>query len=260
MRMQNKVVLITGGAGGIGAAAAHIFSDAGASVIIADVNDDAGQQVEGEVRAKGGQARYFFCDMTDDNAVKACAGRILADFGRLDVLYNNIGGSTPADGPVTTVALDEFWRAMRLDVLSTILASRHAIPLIAASGGGAVVNTTSYTAMLGVAGRDCYTAAKGAIISLTRSMAVEFAPQNIRVNAVSPGAVDTERLRRFLKDNPGHPTFDQRNRHRRPELASHLMGIVRANDVAQAALFLASDEAARITGTILSVDSGATAW
>jgi len=258
--MHNKVILITGGAGGIGAAATRIFATAGASVIIADVNDDAGQKLEDEIRETGGHACYCSCDMTDESAVRACTEQALKRFGRLDVLYNNIGGSTPADGPVTTVVLDEFWRAMRLDVLSTILASRHAIPLIAASGGGAVVNTTSYTAMLGVAGRDCYTAAKGAIISLTRSMAVEFAPQNIRVNAVSPGAVDTERLRRFLQDNPTHPTFNQRNRHRRPELSSHLMGIVQADDVAHAAMFLASDEAARITGTILSVDSGATAW
>jgi NAD(P)-dependent dehydrogenase (short-subunit alcohol dehydrogenase family) len=198
--------------------------------------------------------------MTDESAVKRGVDAIRAGFGRLDVLYNNIGGSTPADGPVTSVELDEFWRAMRLDVFSTILASRHAIPLIAESGGGAVINTTSYTAMLGVAGRDCYTAAKGAIISLTRSMAVEYAPQNIRVNAVSPGAVDTERLRNFLNNNPDHPTFDQRNRHRRPEVGSHMMGIVKPEDVAHASLFLASGEAARITGTILSVDSGATAW
>jgi NAD(P)-dependent dehydrogenase (short-subunit alcohol dehydrogenase family) len=258
--MKNKVVLITGGASGIGSAAARVFSVEGARVAVADVNDEQGEAVCQEVRLGGGEAYYISCDMTDDAAVKRCVDELRARFERLDVLYNNIGGSTPADGPVTSVELDEFWRAMRLDVFSTILASRHAIPLIAAGGGGAVVNTTSYTAMLGVAGRDCYTAAKGAIISLTRSMAVEYAPQNIRVNAVSPGAVDTERLQRFLKNNPDHPTFDVRNRHRRPDVASHMMGIVKPADVAHAALFLASEEAARITGTILSVDSGATAW
>lgn len=260
MRMRNKVILITGGASGIGAAAVKIFCSEGGHVAVADVNENGGLEVCKEANERGGDARFFSCDMTDEQAVKSCVNEVRSRFGRLDVLYNNIGGSTPADGPVTSVELDEFWRAMRLDVFSTILASRHAIPLIQASGGGAVVNTTSYTAMLGVAGRDCYTAAKGAIISLTRSMAVTYAPSNIRVNAVSPGAVDTERLRRFLKGNPDHPTFDPRNRHRRPEVASHMMGIVKPDDVAHAALFLASDEAARITGTILSVDSGATAW
>ncbi|OZI61819.1 SDR family oxidoreductase [Bordetella genomosp. 11] len=260
MRMKDKVILITGGASGIGAAAVKLFCSEGGRVAVADINDDSGMAVCQEVTEHGGEAQFISCDMTDEGAVKQCVNEVRSRFGRLDILYNNIGGSTPADGPVTSVELGEFWRAMRLDVFSTILASRHAIPLIHTSGGGAIVNTTSYTAMVGVAGRDCYTAAKGAIISLTRSMAVEYAPSNIRVNAVSPGAVDTERLRRFLENNPDHPTFDPRNRHRRPQVASHMMGIVQPEDVAHAALFLASEEAARITGTILSVDSGATAW
>lgn len=260
MLLTNKVVLITGAGTGIGAAAASLFAQNGAKVVIADYDVDAGTKTTESVTAEGGDALFVHCDMTDETSVQRCMEAVIARYGAIHVLYNNVGGSTPADGPVTTVALDEFWRAIKHDVYSTFLGSRFAIPYISDSGGGSVINTTSYTAKLGTAGRDCYTCAKGAIISLTRSMAVEFAPANIRVNAISPGAVDTERLRKFVSGNPDHPTFDPRNRHRRPEVASHMLGIVQPIDVANAALYLASDLSTRVTGTVLDVDSGATVW
>lgn len=260
MRLSGKVAFITGGGTGIGAAAADLFAREGAGVIVADVNPENGAAIASRIQEGGGRALFVHCDVTEEDSVRRAGDEAMKVFGRLDILYNNAGGSTPHDGPVTTVSMDEFWRAIDLDLLGTILPSRHLVPCIAASGGGAVINTTSYVAMIGTAGRDCYTAAKGAIISLTRSMAVEFGPQKVRVNAIAPGAVDTERLRNFMKNAPDHPTFDPRNRHRRPEVASHLLGIVQPTDVAAAALFLGSDDAARITGVILPVDSGARAW
>ena len=260
MRLNNKVAFITGSGTGIGAQAARLFASEGAQVIIAERDAEAGQAIEHAILQGGGKARFIQCDVTDDVSVKDAVKRVVAQYGDMDILYNNVGGSTPHDGPLTTVSLDEFWRAINLDIFGTFLPSRHVIPSLIRKGGGSVINTSSYVALVGTAGRDCYTAAKGAILSLTRSMAVEFGPHNVRVNAIAPGAVNTERLRNFLKDTPDHPTFDPRNRHRRPEVASHLMGLVEPEDIAQTALFLASDDARKITGHILKVDSGATAW
>jgi NAD(P)-dependent dehydrogenase (short-subunit alcohol dehydrogenase family) len=260
MRIDNKVALITGGSKGIGEVAARRFASEGARVVLVDIDVESGQKVIDSITASGRDATFVKCDVTDDDSVQSCVQQAVEHYGTLHVLYNNVGGSTPHDGFVTEVHLDEFWRALKLDLLSTFLMCRHAIPIIIQAGGGSVINTTSYTAEIGVAGRDCYTAAKGAVTALTRSMAVEYGPQKVRVNAIAPGAVDTERLRNFLKDNPSHPTFDPRNRHRRPSVASHLMGIVQPEDVAAMALFLASDESLRVTGSVMRVDSGATAW
>lgn len=260
MRLANKTAFITGAGSGIGRAAAHLFAREGARVVIADIDEGLGRGLQAELTARGGDAKFLPCDVTDEASVKECAEAAVATFSKIDILYNNVGGSTPHDGSVTQVELSEFWRAIKLDVLGTFLPCKYIIPQLINAGGGSVINTASYVAVVGTAGRDCYTAAKGAIIALTRSMAVEYGPHRVRVNAIAPGAVDTERLRKFMKDAPSHPTFDPRNRHRRPEVASHLLGIVRPDDVAATALFLASDESARTTGTIAMVDSGASAW
>lgn len=260
MKLDKKIAFITGAGSGIGAQAAILFASEGACVIIAERNAETGRAVEQEILRRAGKAKFIECDVTDEASVKNAVDVVIAEYGEIDILYNNVGGSTPHDGPLTTVALDEFWRAIQIDLFGTFLPSRHVIPSLIRKGGGSVINTSSYVALVGTAGRDCYTAAKGAILSLTRSMAVEFGPHNIRVNAIAPGAVNTERLRNFLANAPDHPTFDPRNRHRRPEVASHLMGLVEPEDVAQTALFLASDDSKKITGHIMKVDSGATAW
>ncbi|WP_011582279.1 MULTISPECIES: SDR family NAD(P)-dependent oxidoreductase [Chelativorans] len=260
MRLANKIAFITGAAEGIGACAAGLFSREGAKVILSDIDEDRGRKVADQVTSAGGDAVFVRCDVTSEASVREAAAAVQERYGALHILYNNVGGSTPRDDRVTDVDLEEFWSAMKLNVLSVVLPARHLIPLIAASGGGSVINTASYMALLGTAGRDCYTASKGAVVSLTRSMAVEFGPDNIRVNVIGPGAVDTERLRRFQSARPDHPTFDPRNRHRRPEVASHIMGLVQPEDVANMALFLASDESVRITGSLHMVDSGASCW
>ena len=260
MKLINKIAFITGAGSGIGAQAALLFASEGACVMIVERNAESGRTVEQEILRRGGQARFIECDVTNEASVKNAVDVVIANYGEIDILYNNVGGSTPHDGPLTTVSLDEFWRAIQIDLFGTFLPSRYVIPSLIRKGGGSVINTSSYVALVGTAGRDCYTAAKGAILSLTRSMAVEFGPHNIRVNAIAPGAVNTERLRNFLANAPDHPTFDPRNRHRRPEVASHLMGLVEPEDVAQTALFLASDDSKKITGHIMKVDSGATAW
>jgi NAD(P)-dependent dehydrogenase (short-subunit alcohol dehydrogenase family) len=164
----------------------------------------------------------------------------------LNILYNDAGGSTAQDGPVTKVSLDEFWRTIKVDLYGTFLCCKYGIPELIKAGGGAVINTTSLVALAGTKGRDAYTAAKGGVLAMTRSMAVNYAKHKVRVNAIAPGAILTERVRKLLGDDPGSANI----------AGSHLLGMGEPEDIANMALFLASDEARIITGAIFPVDSG----
>lgn len=260
MRLKDKVALITGAGAGIGAAAARRFAAEGAKVIVAEINPEQGEKVTAQIRADGGQALYMHCDVTKESSVHDAVERGVAVFGGLDILYNNAGGSTPHDDRVTDVPMEEFWRCIELELLGTFLSSRHGIRAMQKTGrGGSVINTASYNAVIGTAGRDCYVAAKGAVIAITRSMAVEYAPDGIRVNCIAPGVVNSPRMTKFLAEHPNHRIFDERNRHRRPNVPSHLLGMIEIEDLTAMALFLAGDESRRITGRIQLVDSGATA-
>ena len=198
--------------------------------------------------AKGGKALFVHTDVTDEDSVKSAVAQAVARFGALHILYNNAGGSTFHDGPLTEAPIDEFWRAIKLDLLGTWLCSRHAIPEIVKAGGGSVINASSVVALIGWPGKDAYTASKGAISALTRSMATEFAARryaSTRSRRASP------RRRACSSNSPSRTTTKK--------LAErHLVGLAEPEDVANAALFLASDESARTTGHILAVDSGLT--
>jgi NAD(P)-dependent dehydrogenase (short-subunit alcohol dehydrogenase family) len=261
MRLKDKVAFITGAGAGIGAAAALRFAREGAKVVVAEIDAGRGQDVAATIRAAGGEATFVRCDVTDEASVEQAVAQGTAPYGgRLDILYNNAGGSTPHDDMVTVVDMEEFWRCIKLELLGTFLSSRFGIRAMQTAGhGGSVINTASYNAMIGTAGRDCYTAAKGAVISLTRSMAVEYAPDGIRVNCLAPGVVISPRMTKFQQDFPNHRIFNKRNRHHRPEVPSHLLGPIEIEDLTNMALFLASDESRRVTGRIELVDSGATA-
>lgn len=260
MRLKDKVALITGAGGGIGAAGAKAFAAEGAKVLIADINDDAGRARVEEIRQAGGIASYVHCDFTDEASVEATIQAAVDSYGGLDILYNNVGGSTPRDDAITELPMEEFWHAINRDLLTTFLATRHGLRVMQAQGrGGSVINTSSFVAVIGTMGCDAYTAAKGAINALTRSLAVEYGPYGIRVNAIAPGSVQTERMARFMESNPDHLKFSERNRHRRPHVPSHLLGLLTVEDIAHMAVFLASDESRRITGTIQVIDSGASA-
>lgn len=260
MRLKDKVALITGAGQGIGAAGARRFAREGALVAVADLDAQAGERCVGEIRAAGGEAMFVPCDFTQEDSVTAAVDRVVTGYGGLDILYNNVGGSTPLDNAVTDLPMEEFWGSIKRDLLTTFLACRHGIRAMRTAGrGGSVINTSSFVAVIGTMGCDAYTAAKGGVNAITRSMAVEYAPDRIRVNAIAPGAVQTDRMARFLASNPGHLKFSERNRHRRPDVASHLVGLVELDDIAAMALFLASDESRHITGTIQLIDSGASA-
>src|SRR3990170_2706335 len=253
-RLAGKVAFITGGGGGIGRATAERFAQEGARVVVVDIDDAAGKAAADSARAmavnSGGDAHFVHCDVTDRSSVEAAVSETVARFGKLDILHNNAGGSTLQDGPVTEAPEEEFWRAIKLDLFGTFLCSKIAIPRIIEAGGGSVINMSSNVALMALPGRDCYTAAKGGIASLTRSMAVEYAPHRIRVNAIAPSVTLTERVKRLLAANKDVSKL----------AASHLLGLGQPIHIADMAVYLASDEAAITTGQILSVDSGVTIY
>lgn len=248
MRLAGKTALITGAGAGIGRATALLFAAQGAKVLVAERNEASGAQTAEMARQAGGQAIFVATDVTEPDQVQLAVDECVRAFGQLDILYNNVGGSTLQDGPVTTAPFEEFWHKIKVDVFGTWLGCRCAIPAMIESGGGSIINAASMCALMGTPGKDAYTAAKGAVAALTRSMAVEFAPQKIRVNAVAPAATLTERVVDMLAKD-GVTAAIAKN---------YLLGFAEPNDVANAVLFLASDESRVTTGHILTVDSGIT--
>jgi NAD(P)-dependent dehydrogenase (short-subunit alcohol dehydrogenase family) len=248
-RLSGKVALITGAGTGIGRATARAMAAEGAKVVVADISSAAGEQTAQLVVQAGGDCIAVTTDVTQEHNVRTAVDTTVRHYGALHILHNNAGGSTPVDSTVVDVPLEEFWRAIRLDLFGTFLGCRFGIPAIIASGGGSVINMTSNVALMGVSGRDCYTAAKGGIAAITRSMAVEFAPQQVRVNAIAPSATMTDRVRRRLE--AGNPRVTKL-------AAAHLVGLIQPEDIAHMAVFLASDESRMVTGHIYPVDSGVT--
>ena len=244
-RLAGKVAFITGGGTGIGRATAILFAREGARVAIADIDVAAGEEA---ARLAGGETVAIHTDVTEPDSLAAAIRATVEKFGRLDVLHNNAGGSTARDDTAVDAPLDEFWRAIKLDLFGTFLGCRFGIPELVKAGGGSGINMSSNVALMGVAGRDCYTAAKGGIAAITRSLAVAYAPRNVRVNAIAPSATMTARVRALVAGNPALTRLAD----------SHLLGLIEPEDIANAALYLASDESRMVTGQILPVDSGVT--
>ena len=251
-RLKNKVAFITGGGGGIGRATAERFAEEGAKVVIAEIDRAAGEAATSSARFKGrktgGDARFIETDVTSAESVEAAVKQTIKHYKSLHILHNNAGGSTLQDGPVTEAPVEEFWRCINLDLFGTFLCSKIAIPEIAKSGGGSVINMSSNVALMALPGRDCYTAAKGAVASLTRSMAVEYAPDKIRVNAIAPSVTLSDRVRKLLEESPEIEAISK----------THLLGLGEPIHVAELAVYLAGDESAITTGQVISVDSGVT--
>lgn len=245
MRLAGKVAVITGGGAGIGKACVLLFAREGAKVVVAEFNAETGAATAAEARAAGGDVVFIQTDVSKPEDVERAVQLAVSTYGGLDIIYNNVGGSTPNDGPVATTSFEEFHKKMNVDVFGTWLGSRYAIPEMIKRGGGSIIHASSICGLSGVTGRDAYSAAKGAISSLTRSMAVELAKHNIRVNAVAPGATLTERVMALRASGNTNVTSDR-----------HILGPAEPIDVAYSVLFLASDESRKTTGHILAVDSG----
>lgn len=248
MRLAGKVAIITGGGGGIGRATVELFAAEGARVVIAEFNEDTGRAALDTVTRAGGQAIFVPTDVSNEDQMRALVDTTIKAYGKIDILHNNVGGSTTNDGPITAVSNDEFWLKMRVDVFGTWLGCQLAIPHMIANGGGSIVNMTSVNAIIGVKGRNAYATAKGAITSLTRALAVQYAAQAIRVNCIAPGRTLTERI--MGRQGNRKPTDLQDD--------SHLLGLIDPIDVARTVLHLASDKSRRTTGQMLVVDSGLT--
>jgi NAD(P)-dependent dehydrogenase (short-subunit alcohol dehydrogenase family) len=250
-RLDGKVALITGAGSGMGRAAAELFASEGARVVVTDVVDDGGNATVAAIRAAGGDATYVRADVSkwrDCEAMVQCA---TDTYGALHVLYNNAGIFPGDDGGVLDTPETTWDSVMEINLKGVWLGCRAGIPAMIASGGGSIVNVASFVALMGAAtAQIAYTASKGGVLSMTREMAVEYARQGIRANALCPGPIQTPLLEELLSD----PV-------RRARRLVHIpMGrLGRAEELAQAALFLASDDSSFMTGASLVVDGGITA-
>jgi len=248
-RLNGRVALITGAATGLGRVAAELFASEGARVVIADVAD--GTEAVDAITVAGGQARFVECDVVDDEAVKAAVEQAVEAFGGLHVLYNNAGISPGDDDRPVNTPLDTWDRTMDVNVKGVFLCCRHGIPAMLASGGGSIVNVASFVAHMGAATPQiAYTSSKGAVLAMTREIAVVYARQGIRANALCPGPVLTPLLAKFLSD-------DAKRQRRLVHIPMGRFG--EPLEIAKAALFLASDDSSFMTGQSLLVDGGITA-
>ena len=251
MRLQNKVAVITGAGSGIGRESALLFSREGARVVVADVNDDAGRAVVEELRGAGGEAVYVRADVSKGSDAEGMVRAAEESFGRLDVLFNNAGISHAKDDDAVATEEEVWDLTMNINLKGVFLGCKYGIPALRRAGGGSIINTASFVALLGAATPQlAYTASKGGVLAMTRELAVIHAREGIRVNALCPGPLRTELLMKYLD------TEEKRQR----RLVHIPMGrFGEAREIAQAALFHASDESSFTTGATFLVDGGITA-
>ena len=255
-RLAGRVALITGGASGIGRATAELFAREGAKVAVADIDERAGEALGRSLR--DGMS-FIRTDVTSENDVSAAVAAAEKQFGKLDILFNCAGGSISEDAPVGKVDVAAVWdKTMRLDLLGTINCCHHAIPAIVRAGGGAVVNMSSGAALRGASPAHIYTAAKGGILSLTRALAGTYAKDNVRVNAICAGRILTQRiLSRY--GTPGAPKAAE-DQQADARVKKYPFWVGSPEDVANIALFLASDQSRMITGAAIPADGGRSAY
>src|SRR5436190_23150620 len=245
-----KVAFVTGAASGIGRAAALAFAREGASVVVAGVSEQGNQQTARMSEAQGGRALAVRCDVTRAADVKAALDNTVEAFGRLDFACNNAGIEPRKPAPTAEYEEEEWNRIIDTNLRSVFLCMKHEIPLILKQGGGAIVNTSSGAGIIGIKGSTAYTAAKHGVIGLTRSAALDYAAQNIRINAVCPGYSDTPMMTRFTGGTPEG---------RAKVIAEEPVGRMgKPEEIAAAVLWLCSDAAAFMVGHAMVIDGGQT--
>jgi NAD(P)-dependent dehydrogenase (short-subunit alcohol dehydrogenase family) len=250
-RLDDEVALITGAASGMGMVAARLFVAEGARVVLTDVSDEAGEEVAASIRSRGGDATFVHADVSQEADARAMVERTVATYGRLTVLYNNAGVMLADDGSVDTTDEAIWDTTLAINVKGVAHGCKYGIPAMIDAGGGSIVNVASFVAWMGAAtSQTAYTASKGAVLAMTREIAVEYARKGVRCNALCPGPIDTPLLAELLAD-PG--------RRQRRFVHIPLGRLGKAEELAKAALFLASDESSYMTGASLVVDGGITA-
>ena len=260
MRLEGKVAIITGAGQGIGEAAARRMAQEGARVIVSDVNSQTGEAVAQAIVDGGGEARFVACDVADRDSVRELIAAADRDFGRLDVLHNNAGvHETNFTDRAQSHELDEeVWdRVVAINLKGTWMCSKYAAPLLARSGGGAIVNAASIGGLVGYPMGGAYGPSKAGVVQLTRVMAIELAPAGTRVNCYAPGNTDTPMVQRYYASaSPEQAKIVQQ-----VLLGTHLIPrLARPEEIANVVVFLASDEASAITGSCVVVDNGTLAW
>src|ERR1700686_661730 len=248
-RLDGKVCVITGAGGGMGREAALLFSDEGAKVCVADLNPAAAAETVGLC---SGEAFAFAVDVADEGQVAAMMAETERRFAGIDVLYNNAGISPDDDASVLDTSVEAWQRVQDVNTKGVFLCCKHGIRYLRERGGGSVINVASFVAILGAAtSQISYTASKGAVLSMSRELAVQFAREGIRVNALCPGPVETPLLMRLFSDNPA--AYERRRIH------LPMGRLATPREIASAALFLASDESSYVNGATFLVDGGLTA-
>lgn len=248
MRLENKVAIITGAAGGMGQAAAELFTQEGASVVVTDVNVAAGEETVRSIRDAGGKAIFVKANVAHEDEVRAMVATAIDTFGHVDILYNNAGIMPTNDGSVTDISEAIWDRILDVNLKSAFLCSKYVIPHMVKQGQGSIVNIASFVAFMGcTVPQDAYTTSKGGLLALTKSLAVQYGRHNIRCNAICPGPIETPLLRALWTDE------DARNM-RLNRIPLGRFG--EARDIIYMALYLASDESAWTTGSWLMVDGG----
>jgi len=247
-RLDGKVAVITGAASGIGREAALLFSAEGARVCVADVGREAGERTAAECR----EAFFWPADVSDPVSVREMYSETARRYGGVDVLYNNAGIMPPDDDSILETEPDAWDRVQAVNAKGVYLCCKYGIPHLLERGGGSIINVASFVALVGAAtSQIAYTASKGAVLSLSRELAVQFARQGVRVNALCPGPVETPLLMRLFGED--RAAYERRRVH------LPMGRLAKAREIANAALFLASDEASYVNGATFMVDGGLTA-
>jgi NAD(P)-dependent dehydrogenase (short-subunit alcohol dehydrogenase family) len=245
-----RVAFVTGAASGIGRAAAVAFASEGANVVAADVSEQANQETVRLIEAQGGRAVAFRCDVTQRADVTAALDKTIETFGRLDFAFNNAGIEPRTPAPTAEYDEDEWNRILDTNLRGMFLCMKHEIPLILRQGGGAIVNTSSGAGIVGIKGSPAYTAAKHGVIGLTKAAALDYAAQNIRINAICPGYIETPMMERFTGGTPEG---------RAKVVAEEPVGRMgKPEEIAAAAVWLCSDAAAFMVGHAMVIDGGQT--
>jgi len=251
MRLKDKVTVITGAGGGMGRTAAQMFAAEGARVVVAEYAEGAGRETVRLVEEAGGEATFVRADIASEADAKAMIEHAVATYGRVDVLYNNAGIMPEADHSVIDTSVEAWDQVMAVNVRGTFLGCKYAIPVMLEQGSGSVINISSFVALLGCSNpQDAYTASKGAVLALTKSLAVQFGPRGVRSNAICPGPVETPLLMDWLvKDEEA----------KRIRLARNPTGrFGKPEEIVFMAMYLASDESRWTNGASLVVDGGIT--